>query len=83
MEMQNGDESHEVTAMEHDESDMTEDEFDARWAAGRPVDVARQPTFRMTKPQIQSSDAGVFLEPTATTSSSGGSVAAPGVLTSR
>lgn len=29
--------------MDYDESDMTEDEFDARWSTGRPVDIASAP----------------------------------------
>lgn len=29
--------------MGYDETDMTEDEFDARWSTGRPTDLAKRP----------------------------------------
>lgn len=55
--------------MDYDESDMTEEEFDERWAAARPAELDRRHA-RITRPSVH---AGEGLELVATHSSSSGS----------
>ncbi len=76
--MQDCDESDAMKPMADDEADMTEEEFDARWEAGQPAELAREAPFRISGTTIESGTHGVRLT-TMHLTFSRGQVAATGI----